>query len=181
MERYLSDQLIEEVAHEYRATCPDAPAHGRAAIITAGVPGAGKSVAVNLLATDHRRIDPDDFKDLILIRLHQAGFLDYWRNHVLTDGKPVLPSELRRWVQNASTEAANRVRAASLRLGENFVMEGTLSWTCCRAVQTPLVGRAGSSANRRWRRTRRPIHRRSRPRGLLHPAAPSLTPSCLPS
>ncbi|WP_396932152.1 zeta toxin family protein [Mycolicibacterium sp.] len=129
MERYLSDQLIEEVGHEYRATCPDAPAHGRAAIVTAGVPGAGKSVAVDMLATDHRRIDPDDIKDLILIRLHRAGLLNYARNHVLADGKPVHPSELARWVHDASTEAANRVRAVSLRLGENFVMEGTLSWT----------------------------------------------------
>jgi hypothetical protein len=129
VERYLSDQLIDEIAREYRGKCPNAPAHGRAAIVTAGVPGAGKSVAVDMLATDHRRIDSDDIKDLILMRLDQAGLLDIRHDHVLADGKPVHPSELARWVHDASTEAANRVRAVSLRLGENFVMEGTLSWT----------------------------------------------------
>jgi hypothetical protein len=127
--RYLSDQLIEEIALEYRRESPDAPAHGRAAIITAGVPGAGKSVAIDMLATDHRRIDPDSIKDLILMRLDQAGLLDIRHSHVLADGKPVHPSELAMWVHDASTEAANRVRAVSLRRGENFVMEGTLSWT----------------------------------------------------
>ncbi|WP_197505919.1 zeta toxin family protein [Mycobacterium sp. 852014-52144_SCH5372336] len=129
VERYLSDQLIDEIAHEYRDKCPDAPAHGRAAIITAGVPGAGKSFAIDMLATDHRRIDPDGIKDLILIRLDRAGLLDIRHNHVLADGKPVHPSELALWVHDASTEAANRVRAVSQRRGENFVMEGTLSWT----------------------------------------------------
>jgi hypothetical protein len=127
--RYLSDRLIDEVAYEYRDNSPDAPAHGRAAIITAGVPGAGKSFAVDMLAADYRRIDPDGIKDLILMRLDHAGLLDIRHNHVLADGKPVHPSELAMWVHNASTEAADRVRAVSLRLGENFVMEGTLSWT----------------------------------------------------
>lgn len=129
VERYLSDQVIDEIAHEYRSKCPDAPAHGRAAIITAGVPGAGKSFAIDMLATDHRRIDPDGIKDLILMRLDRAGLLDIRHNHVLADGKPVHPRELALWVHDASTEAANRVRAVSLRRGENFIMEGTLSWT----------------------------------------------------
>lgn len=126
--RYLSDQLIDEIALEYRSRSHDAPSHGRAAIITAGVPGAGKSVAIDNLAANHRRIDPDDIKDLILLRLDQAGLLDIRHNYVLADGKPVHPSELAIWVHDASTEAANRVRAVSLRRGENFVMEGTLSW-----------------------------------------------------
>lgn len=129
VEHYLSDQLIDEVAHEYRAKCLNAPAHGRAAILTAGVPGAGKSVAVDVLATDYRRIDPDGIKDLILMRLDRAGLLDIRHDHVLADGKRVHPCELSRWVHDASTEAANRVRAVSVHLGENFVMEGTLSWT----------------------------------------------------
>lgn len=30
--------------------------------------------------------------------------------------------------QRASTDAADRVRTASLQIGENFIMEGTLSW-----------------------------------------------------
>lgn len=128
VQRYLNDSLIEEIVHEYRAGCPNAPTQGRAAIITAGVPGAGKSFAVDMVATGYRRIDSDDIKDLILMRLEWAGLLDIRRNHVLADGRPVHPCELAIWVHDASTEAANRVRAVSLRLGENFVMEGTLSW-----------------------------------------------------
>lgn len=48
--------------------------------------------------------------------------------HFLADGMPVSPGELADWVHNASTEAADQVRLASLQLGENFIMEGTLSW-----------------------------------------------------
>ncbi|WP_167102913.1 hypothetical protein [Mycobacterium sp. DL592] len=133
VQRCLNDSLIEQIVHEYRAGCPNAPTHGRAAIITAGVPGAGKSFAVDMLGAGYRRIDSDEIKDLILMRLEWAGLLDIRHNHVLADGRPVHPCELARWVHDASTDAANRVRAVSLRLGENFVMEGTLSWK-------PLVG-----------------------------------------
>jgi hypothetical protein len=125
---YLDDRLVEQVAHEYRAQCPDAPAGGRAAIITAGVPGAGKSFEINAIAAGYRRIDPDDIKDIFLARLETAGLLDIRLQHVLADGKLVSPAELSGWVHTASTDAANRVRAMSTQIGENFVMEGTLSW-----------------------------------------------------
>ena len=60
---HLDDRLIEQVAAEYRALSPDGFIGGRAAIITAGVPGAGKSFALNAIAADYRRIDPDMIND----------------------------------------------------------------------------------------------------------------------
>lgn len=128
---YLSEHVIQQAADEYRAQRPDAPADGHAAIITAGVPGAGKSSALNTIAdgTDgYRRIDPDEIKDILLVQLEKAGLLDVRHRHVLADGKTVSPGELAAWVHNASTAAADRVRGVSLYYGENFVMEGTLSW-----------------------------------------------------
>jgi len=126
---YLADQrLIAEVAQQYRSEQPDAPTGGRAAIITAGVPGAGKSSALGAIATGYRRIDPDEIKDILLARLEVAGLLDDRRGRVLCDGNSVHPGELAGWVHQASTDAADRVRAASLQMGEDFVMEGTLSW-----------------------------------------------------
>lgn len=126
---YLADQqLIAQVARQYRAQQHDAPAGGRAAIITAGVPGAGKSSALGAIAAGYRRIDPDEIKDILLAGLDTAGLLDVRGGHVLADGNSVSPGELAGWVHRASTDAADRVRTASLQLGENFVMEGTLSW-----------------------------------------------------
>jgi len=128
VQTYLDDRLIQQVAHEYRAQHPDAPTAGRAAIITAGVPGAGKSFALNAIAAGYRRIDPDDIKDILLARLESTGLLDIRHQHALADGESVSPAELSSWVHTASTDAADRVRAMSMLIGENFVMEGTLSW-----------------------------------------------------
>ncbi|BBZ52382.1 hypothetical protein H7H82_04690 [Mycobacterium heidelbergense] len=54
--------------------------------------------------------------------------LDARLDHVLSDGNSISLGELAGWVHRASTDAADRVRTASLQIGENFVMEGTLSW-----------------------------------------------------
>lgn len=126
---YLADhRVVAEVAQQYRAERPDVPTEGHAAIITAGVPGAGKSRALDAIAAGYRRIDPDEIKDILLARLDTAGLLDRRSAHILADDNSVSPGELARWVHKASTDAADRVREASLLIGENFVMEGTLSW-----------------------------------------------------
>jgi hypothetical protein len=125
---YLGDQLIEQVAHEYRAQRADAATGGSAAIIAAGVPGAGKSTALDAIDRRYRRIDPDDIKDILLARLEMAGLLEVRHEHVLADGKSVRPAELSGWMHTASTDVADRVRTMALQIGENFVMEGTLSW-----------------------------------------------------
>jgi hypothetical protein len=126
---YLADQrFIAQVTQQYRAQQQDVLTGGRAAIITAGVPGAGKSSALDAIAAGYRRIDPDKIKDILLAHLDTAGLLDVRSDHVLADGNSISPGELAGWVHRASTDAADRVRTASLQIGENFVMEGTLSW-----------------------------------------------------
>lgn len=122
------DRLVDQVAYDYRALSPDALIGGRAAIITAGVPGAGKSFALDAIAAGYRRIDPDKIKDILLAQLETRGLLDIRHQHVLADGDSVSPAELSGWVHRASTDAADIVRDMSMRIGENFVMEGTLSW-----------------------------------------------------
>ena len=128
VEAFLTEDLRDEVAEEYRAMSPDAPADGRAAIITAGPPGAGKSTALDVLLDEHRRIDPDAVKDLLLGRLEAAGLLEVRHGFSLLDGQPVRPGELAWWVHRASTDVADLVRLTSLARGENFAMEGTLVW-----------------------------------------------------
>jgi len=129
VQEYLTDPLvIDRVARQYRARLRGAPARSHGALITAGVPGAGKSTLINSLAVGYRRIDPDKIKDLLLAELEDANLIDLRHQHFLSDGMPVSPGELAGWVHNASTAAADQVRLASLQLGENFVMEGTLSW-----------------------------------------------------
>lgn len=61
---FLADSLvIDRVARQYRAQLRDAPTRDRSALITAGVPGAGKSTLIDSLAVGYRRIDPDRIKD----------------------------------------------------------------------------------------------------------------------
>lgn len=121
-------QLATELATEYRAQRSDAPSEGMA-IICAGVPGAGKSSALDAAAiSEYRRIDPDEIKDILLARLDQSGLLDVRLKHVLADGYPISPGELAGWVHRTSTDAADLVREASIQMRENFIMEGTLSW-----------------------------------------------------
>ena len=80
------------------------------------------------LTTAYRRIDPDGIKVLLLSRLEQAGLLSARHDVILDDGKPVAVAELSGWVHRASTDIADQVRRYCLDRGENFVMEGTLSW-----------------------------------------------------
>lgn len=129
VQEYLADPLvIARAARQYREQYVGAPTRGHCALITAGVPGAGKSTLIDSIAAGYRRIDPDKIKDVLLAELEDADLIDVRHQHFLSDGMPVSPGELAGWVHNASTAAADQVRLASLQLGENFVMEGTLSW-----------------------------------------------------
>lgn len=129
VQAYLADRrLASRVAAQYRAQQPDAPTRGRAALVTAGVPGAGKSTAIDAVAAGYRRIDPDKIKDILLAELDSAGLLDVRHEHILGDDQCVSPGELAGWVHRASTDVADLVRGASMQIGENYVMEGTLSW-----------------------------------------------------
>jgi energy-coupling factor transporter ATP-binding protein EcfA2 len=119
-----NDDLIDE----YRQTTKPGAIEGRAMVLTAGPPGAGKSTTLAALRSTYRVIDPDEIKDLLLDRLQRRLLLTDLRRHTLPDGQPVRPGEVATWVHRTSTDIGDAVRAVSLALGGNFVMEGTLRW-----------------------------------------------------
>lgn len=101
------------------------------AIVTAGVPGAGKSTAIRHQQQVNRRyrpIDADSIKDLLLDEAHRFGLLARWESMRLADGGPVRRRELAPLVHPESTAIADLIRSRCLTLGENFIQEGTLNW-----------------------------------------------------
>jgi hypothetical protein len=104
---------------------------------------AGKSSVLKAIAAGYRRIDPDEIKDILLAQLENTNLLDVRHRHVLADGNTVRPGELAGWAHTASTVAADLVRAASLQIGENFAMEGTLSWHKLPTTHVDELARGG--------------------------------------
>lgn len=120
----ITDYLADELA----------PGGGvREAVITAGVPGAGKSTAVNAIlgpeASQYRRVDADKIKDTLL---EHAVISDLYADLLgkrLADGKPVAPRELAALVHVESTQISDAVRRHVLTNGEPIIIEGTLTWS----------------------------------------------------
>jgi len=119
------DQLIAELL----AAQPDVTADGTLVVVTAGVPGAGKSTAVAQRPelAGCRHIDADDFKDGLLVRARDEGLLDGWLTETLGDGLPVAVRELASFVHAESTVIAAASRDAALERGENLIVHGTLA------------------------------------------------------
>lgn len=110
-----------------------APSAGvRKAIITAGVPGAGKSTAVHTIlgpeASQYRHVDADVIKDALLDHAVATGLYADLLGRRLADDKPVAPRELAALVHNESTQISDTVRRHVLTSGEPIVIEGTLTW-----------------------------------------------------
>lgn len=103
---------------------------GKAVIVTAGPPGAGKSSALDQLFLDgYRRIDPDEIKDVLLDEADRRGLLGYRRRLSLPDeGGYVHQRELSSQVHYYSTVVADLMRLTALSRGENVIIDGSLSW-----------------------------------------------------
>lgn len=103
---------------------------GRAVIVTAGPPGAGKSSVLAELSLDgYRLIDPDVIKDVLLDEADERGLLNYRLKHPLPDQQGhVLQRELSSHVHHFSTTVANWMRETALRRGENIIIDGSLAW-----------------------------------------------------
>lgn len=131
---FFDDGRIADLAQTYRQKQSGVRTGGRAVVISAGPPGAGKTAALDSLQLKgYRRIDPDEAKDLVLRAASMEGLLEYRNQHLLPDGKPVGLRELAPHIHEYSNRVTDLVRAAALTAGENVIIDGTLSWE-------PLVG-----------------------------------------
>lgn len=125
------DRLWDQIEERYLARQAGVEREGRAALLTAGAPGAGKSTAVQqlgLVDDGWRRLDADIVKDDLVQELVAAGDADDVLAVQLVDGRPVMPRELAGLVHAESVLILDRIRDRCLRAGENVVIEGTLVW-----------------------------------------------------
>lgn len=142
-------QLKDEIVHSYYelAGSHDIKREGKA-IITAGSPGAGKTVALkgmqDLTDVDldsFVTIDADDIKQLLLGNTvswlstpgHQEKARDHWdrlleRHGVLPDGFPLMRGELAFLVHKLSTSIHHIIYTTLAGLRCNLIVEGTLRW-----------------------------------------------------
>lgn len=99
-------------------------------MLTAGVPGAGKSTLVNTLedSANYRDIDPDVFKQICLTVAQREGILDDWLGRTMADGKPLYRGELSTLVHTYSTDLADGLERNCYRDGHSFIRQGTFSW-----------------------------------------------------
>ncbi|HEY5881224.1 MAG TPA: AAA family ATPase [Nakamurella sp.] len=121
----------EQAVTDYLARQGQVDQDRRAAILTAGVPGAGKSTAMTrrgLAGAGWRILDADIMKDLILQEEFRTGNYQAHLARILPDGHPLMPRELAALVHQESVEMITTVRNRSQRLGENLLIEGTLAW-----------------------------------------------------
>ncbi len=126
---YFDDLTIVRIAKTYMGRQNDVTTGGRAVVVAAGPPGAGKTEALSTLAlSGYRVIDPDVAKDLLLDDAEKHGLLTYRNAYVLPDGQPVGVRELAAHVHSISTRTTDIVRQLALATGENVIIEGTLSW-----------------------------------------------------
>ncbi len=124
-------ELWQELRGRYLARQPNVVREGRAALLTAGVPGAGKSRAVERLGVvdeGWRRLDADVVKDYLIEDLVGGGHHDDLLGELLADGYPIMPAELATLVHEESVVLLDQLRVHCLSRGENVVIEGTLSW-----------------------------------------------------
>ncbi|MCX8454749.1 zeta toxin family protein [Paenarthrobacter ureafaciens] len=126
---YFDDAAVVRLARTFMGRQQDVVAGGRAVVIAAGPPGAGKTEALKTLdLRGFRLIDPDDAKDMILDEAERHGLLSYRLNYTLPDGGPVGVREVASHVHVISTRTTNLVRQLALAAGENVILDGTLSW-----------------------------------------------------
>jgi len=119
---------------------------GKAALLTAGPPGAGKSSALDRLGlTDDgwRRLDADVLKTFVVEEAARSGRYDDLLTHRLADGHPVMPAELASLAHAESLSLLDEIRRDCLALGENVIVEGTLIWPAAGVELLGELLRAG--------------------------------------
>ncbi|MCU6479037.1 zeta toxin family protein [Arthrobacter sp. A2-55] len=141
--RYFDDEAIVRTARIYMSAQQDVVQAGRAVVVSAGRPAAGKSTVLSSLnLVGYRLIDPDIAKDLLLRDAEAHGMLDYRLGPTLPDGGPIKIRELAAHVHSASNRVGDLVRHISMAAGENIIIDGTLRWEpLCTQYITELFDR----------------------------------------
>jgi chloramphenicol 3-O-phosphotransferase len=120
---------------------------GRAVIVTAGPPGAGKSRSVDAFRTQQggrwRTIDPDVVKTSIIRRALIDGIYGDLLARQLADGRPIMPLELGGLVHAESVHVADLLLEQCMGRGENIIIEGTLRWEGMPAEHAGRLQRYG--------------------------------------
>lgn len=104
---------------------------GQSIVVTAGVPGAGKSTAIATQVPDHdsyRQLDADIVKDYLLEQAIDDRIFDDLLAHKLSDSKTVQPRELAALVHRESTQIVDLLRQECIGRNENLIVHGTLTW-----------------------------------------------------
>ncbi|MDZ7914241.1 MAG: zeta toxin family protein [Rhodococcus sp. (in: high G+C Gram-positive bacteria)] len=114
----------------WRDSCQDLRSARRATVF-AGPPAAGKSTlmgASNTHLADHRRIDADDFKTLLLRSAVEDGSIASLIPLPMRDNfeEQFHPLELSALVHRESTILQERALSDAMRAGENVAIDGTL-------------------------------------------------------
>lgn len=139
--------LRKEIVNRYLGDGPPRPDGERRAVITAGVPGAGKSTAVDAIlgsdASQFRRLDADVVKDELLADALDSGLYADLLEKQLADGKTVAPRELAALVHVESTQILDTLRRHAIARGEQMVIEGTLAWSGLGEVLLTELQEAG--------------------------------------
>ncbi|OKH85772.1 hypothetical protein EB75_15885 [Mycobacterium sp. ST-F2] len=125
------------------------PSRDGVAVITAGVPGAGKSEAVNAVLgtsmSQYRRLDADVVKDDLLEDAVACALFNDILSTTLADGHRIAPRELAPLVHHESTRICDVLRRNCIDRGEQIVIEGTLSWPPLGTHLLAELGAAGYS------------------------------------
>jgi len=122
----LHAEVIAEILEEARET----PRDGLAAVVMAGVPGAGKTQSLQG-RTDldgYFTVDADAVKSRLLDHPMTRDRFGKILTRRLPDGLPVKPEELATFVHGESTRIYDLIITAVLKAGYNVILDGTLRW-----------------------------------------------------
>lgn len=123
-------RIRRDIVESTLATRPQRADRGTA-VVTAGVPGAGKSYAITNHSSDFgdfRRLDADVIKDDLLRRAVTDGIYADLLSQPLADGRTIAPRELAFLVHQESVAILEEMRRICISRRENIIIEGTLTW-----------------------------------------------------